>query len=65
MHLRQNETGLIRVNVPGADPLKVISFEEEIMPTESIVVLAFVGLLFATFMAGLAYADRSTRDFRE
>lgn len=35
------------------------------MPTETIVVVAFVGLMFAVFMAGLAYADRNTRKFRE
>ncbi len=35
------------------------------MPTETIVVLAIVGLMFGVFMAGLAYADRSTREFRE
>lgn len=35
------------------------------MPTEAIVVLAFVGLFFAVFAVGLAYADVATREFRD
>lgn len=35
------------------------------MPAETIVVLAFVGLLFALFAVGLGYADFQTRKFRD
>jgi hypothetical protein len=35
------------------------------MPTEFIVVLAAVGLLFAVFAVGLLYADYQTREFRD
>ncbi len=34
------------------------------MPVESIIVLVFVGSIFATF-AGLSYADWQTRKFRD
>lgn len=35
------------------------------MPIESYAILAFVGLIFATFAIGLLYADLKTREFRE
>lgn len=35
------------------------------MPTETIAILAFVVLMFVVFMAGLAYAERNTREFRD
>lgn len=39
--------------------------KEGIMPAEVIVVVAFVGLLFLVFAAGLAYADFQTRNYRD
>lgn len=35
------------------------------MPTETLLVLALVGFIFAAFSAGVAYADLRTREFRE
>jgi|GEM_PF-3344040 len=35
------------------------------MPTEAILALTFVGLLFAVFAVGVTYADIKTREFRE
>lgn len=35
------------------------------MPLEAIVVLGFVTLVFASFAAGLIWADHQTREFRE
>jgi hypothetical protein len=35
------------------------------MPVESILVLVFVGSIFATFAVGLSYADWQTRKFRD
>lgn len=40
------------------------SLEEDGMPIETVIVLAVVGLYFAIFMIGLAYADFKTREFR-
>jgi len=38
---------------------------EDNMPTEAILVLALVGVMFVVFAAGLTYADLSTRKFRD
>lgn len=35
------------------------------MPLESLIVLALVGAVFATFAIGLSYADWQTRKFRD
>jgi hypothetical protein len=35
------------------------------MPIETIMVLSFIVLVFATFAVGLAWADYQTREFRE
>jgi hypothetical protein len=35
------------------------------MPTETVIVLVFVGLIFAIFAAGVTYADLKTREFRD
>ena len=35
------------------------------MPTETIAVLAFVGLIFALFAVGVVYADVQPRKFRD
>jgi hypothetical protein len=39
-----------------------VNLEEAIMPTDTIILLVFVGAAFAVFAAAVAWADLSTRN---
>lgn len=63
---RKRKGNLRHVNVPPAAVRNLPAIMEgQIMPFETIAILAAVALLFATFAVGLIWADYQTRQFRD